>query len=228
MTRCAARRKRQWALAVFHPWVTAMTDRPPAKAGIITKGEQTRMRLHRAAITVFARRGYFETKVSDIVQEAGVSQPTFYSYFDSKEVAYDQLVGEFRARLKAITGDNLIDPSTPAERFVERVALSFLRFLDFLAEDPDLTEIGFFQPPGCTVTKNMMVGWVTANIKQEQKDGLFRTNIDAIQIARGLVGIVDQMARIDAGAKQRTAIARDCADLFCGGAWVGPAKKRKR
>ncbi len=205
-----------------------MTDRKPAKADNLTKGEQTRIRLHRAAITVFARRGYFETKVSDIVQEAGVSQPTFYSYFESKEAAYDQLVGEFRERLKTITGDNLIDPATPTERFVERVALSFLRFLDFFAEDPDLTEIGFFQPPGCTVTKHMMVGWVTTNIKQEQKDGLFRTNIDAIQIARGLVGIVDQMARINAGAKQRKAIARDCADLFCGGAWVGPARKRER
>ena len=39
----------------------------------------------RAAITVFARNGYFNSKVSDIASEAGIADGTVYLYFKSKE-----------------------------------------------------------------------------------------------------------------------------------------------
>lgn len=39
----------------------------------------------RAAIKVFARNGYFNSKVSDIAGEAGIADGTVYLYFKSKE-----------------------------------------------------------------------------------------------------------------------------------------------
>ena len=39
----------------------------------------------RAAITVFAEKGYFNSKVADIASEAGVADGTVYLYFKSKE-----------------------------------------------------------------------------------------------------------------------------------------------
>src|SRR6186997_3464229 len=39
----------------------------------------------RAAIGVFARCGYFNSKVADIAREAGVADGTVYLYFKSKE-----------------------------------------------------------------------------------------------------------------------------------------------
>ena len=39
----------------------------------------------RAAITVFAHNGYFNSKVADIAREAGVADGTVYLYFKSKE-----------------------------------------------------------------------------------------------------------------------------------------------
>src|SRR3954471_4458025 len=39
----------------------------------------------RAAIRVFAHNGYFNSKVADIAQEAGVADGTVYLYFKSKE-----------------------------------------------------------------------------------------------------------------------------------------------
>jgi len=189
---------------------------------VLSKGEQTRAKLRAAAIAVFARRGYHDTKVSDIVQEIGVSQPTFYSYFESKEAAYEELVLDFRQRLQALTRSLLIADNPPPERVVERVAYSFRRFLDFLAEDPALTEIGFFQPPGCTVTKEGMVRWVAANIAKEQESGLFRTDVPARHIARCLVGIVGQMARAAGSGEPRDILALSAAEIFCGGVWICP------
>lgn len=182
------------------------------------KGEQTRARLREAAIAVFARNGFHGTKVSDIVAEAGLSQPSFYLYFDSKESTYEALVQEFRESLRLVTLSNLIDPATPREGLEERVSVSFRRFLDFMAKDRSLTEIGFFHPPGCSVTKQQMVGWVADNILQEQTHQIFRSDITAEEIARMLVGILDQFGRINADAEQRQRLADVCGTLFCSGA----------
>ena len=52
-----------------------------------TRGEESRARLLAAAAREFAQHGYHETKVSTIVADAGVSQPTFYFYFPTVVVA---------------------------------------------------------------------------------------------------------------------------------------------
>ena len=48
-----------------------------------------RMRILRAAMNVFGRLGYADTRVEDIIGEAGISRPTFYRYFKSKEDVFD-------------------------------------------------------------------------------------------------------------------------------------------
>ena len=187
--------------------------------GSAPKGsEATRKRLRKAAITAFAEKGFHLTKVSDIVAIAGVSQPTFYNYFDNKEAAYEALVSQFREGLQEITRQNLIAADTPADRFTSRVALSFKRFLDYMANDAALTEIGFFQPPGCSVTKEKLVEWVAHNVRQEQEDRLFRADMEPLHIARLLVGLLDQMGRLPCEPPQRQQLADVCAGLFCNGA----------
>ena len=47
------------------------------------------MRILRAAMNVFGRLGYSDTRVEDIIGEAGISRPTFYRYFKSKEDVFD-------------------------------------------------------------------------------------------------------------------------------------------
>src|SRR5262245_40544399 len=39
----------------------------------------------RAAIKVFARKGFFSSKVADIAKEAGIADGTVYLYFKSKD-----------------------------------------------------------------------------------------------------------------------------------------------
>ena len=52
--------------------------------GRTARGEETRKALLAAASTLFARDGYHETSVPDIVQAAGVGHGTFYEYFRSR------------------------------------------------------------------------------------------------------------------------------------------------
>lgn len=46
---------------------------------------ETRQRIFRCAVQLFAARGFFHTKVEDITQAADVGKGTFFNYFPSKE-----------------------------------------------------------------------------------------------------------------------------------------------
>ena len=46
---------------------------------------EVRERLYRAALALFAERGYLETKVEDITDAADVGKGTFFNYFPTKE-----------------------------------------------------------------------------------------------------------------------------------------------
>ena len=47
--------------------------------------EQKRHRILQAAIEVFANKGYFSARMTDVAREAGVADGTIYLYFDGKE-----------------------------------------------------------------------------------------------------------------------------------------------
>jgi AcrR family transcriptional regulator len=46
---------------------------------------ETRERIYRAAMQLFARRGFFETTTEDITEAADVGQGTFFNYFPTKQ-----------------------------------------------------------------------------------------------------------------------------------------------
>jgi len=51
-----------------------------------------------AAVRVFARKGYYNSRVSDIAREAGIAAGTIYLYFRTKD---DILVTLFRDKMAA-------------------------------------------------------------------------------------------------------------------------------
>lgn len=50
-----------------------------------------------AAERVFARSGFYETKMAEIAREAGVGVGTLYNYFESKEVIFAEIVVDRQA-----------------------------------------------------------------------------------------------------------------------------------
>ncbi len=51
----------------------------------MSQSETTKNKLIESAIKIFAQKGYWKTKVSDIVKDAGHAQGTFYLYFKNKQ-----------------------------------------------------------------------------------------------------------------------------------------------
>ncbi|WP_128253772.1 TetR/AcrR family transcriptional regulator [Falsirhodobacter deserti] len=179
-----------------------------------SRSAETRARLRRAAIDVFATKGYHQTKISDIVAAAGVSQPTFYIYFATKEAAFETLIEEFRTSLHAATEQCLISPDIPPDGLLDDVRKSFVRFLTVLTADPALTRIGFLQSPEGDVTRAQMIEWSIRNMEQEQKDGILRSDVPVAYQARLVLGLLEQVATMedDLTLEERAEI---CASLFC-------------
>ena len=65
------------------------------------KGARTRVRLLEAARTVFEHDGFLTARISDITAAAGLSQGSFYHYFDSKEQIFREVAVAQEARLTA-------------------------------------------------------------------------------------------------------------------------------
>lgn len=175
--------------------------------------EATRARLRAAAIAVFARKGFHATKVSDIVAEAGVSQPTFYLHHASKDAAFEALVGDFRDRLLEAARRCLIFSGIAASEVPADVRDSFGRYFAVMAADPALTEIGFYQPPGSTETRARLIAQSVENMRQEQAAGILRADIPLRAQAQLVVGLLDQMGRLT--PDEVPAAAGICATLFC-------------
>jgi TetR/AcrR family transcriptional regulator len=85
----------------------------------------TRERILREALDLFASKGYDATSVREICAAAGLTKPTLYHFFGSKEGLYRALVDasldQFRADLAQVLGR----PGTTEER-LRRLARGYL------------------------------------------------------------------------------------------------------
>lgn len=58
---------------------------PKAAPEVVAVSAAVRMRILDGAVDAFAAKGFVDTRVEDILEAAGVSRPTFYKVYDSKE-----------------------------------------------------------------------------------------------------------------------------------------------
>lgn len=151
----------------------------------------------RAAIKVFAGKGYFNSKVSDIAKEAGIADGTVYLYFKSKEEilhsffdrAMEDFIGEARKQLAEI--------ADPAEK-IRRIARLHL---ELLGTDRDLAIVFQVELRGSTkfMEEFSASGFaeyldvIRATIAEGQESGVFRTDMKPIIVAKILYGALDEM-----------------------------------
>jgi TetR/AcrR family fatty acid metabolism transcriptional regulator len=151
-----------------------------------------------AAIRVFARKGYWSSRVSDIAREAGIAAGTIYLYFDTKE---DILITLFREQMSAFVSAlwRAIAEERDAVAKVKR--LVFLHF-DMLERNPELAEVvqvelrqgqKFFRGPASQEIAAYFA-LIASVLEEGVGAGHFRRDLPVKIAAKMLFGAMDQIA----------------------------------
>jgi AcrR family transcriptional regulator len=114
------------------------------------RGARTAARLRSAAKEAFGELGWRATRVEDVVQRAGVSHGTFYTYYDNKAALLADLVRESQADITALasapwTGDDVRGALEEViggflDRY-ERDAVVMRTWLEAAREDPTFSDL---------------------------------------------------------------------------------------
>jgi TetR/AcrR family transcriptional regulator, fatty acid metabolism regulator protein len=111
--------------------------RTTSGAGRAARGGDKRERILDAAVKVFARKGFYATRVSDIAKAAGVADGTIYLYFKSKDALLVSLFEHRVERLLTFLDTELPRAPTASERLRRVIELQ----LGLLEGERDLAEL---------------------------------------------------------------------------------------
>lgn len=184
-----------------------------------TRGEECRARLLAAAAHEFAQHGYHETKVSTIVADAGVSQPTFYFYFPSKEAIFAELVDSFRQRLRALAEDVPLDAGHTLPYVIAQMQSRMEATLQLFADDPNITRISLFQAPGAEQIKQEMTERFHNRLHMMQEAGYIRSDVSIDVISDYMSGAMERLTEryLFTGKSDPKSLARQAAELIFNG-----------
>jgi len=184
-----------------------------------------RDRILKAAIKVFAKNGFYATRVSDIARAAGVADGTIYLYFKNKEDVLITIFAEGIGQLLTI----LQDVAESDERFETRIRQIVELQLGLLEEQRDLAEV---------ITVNLRqssrllkqyatplfmeyIDVIAGVVRDGQQEGAFRKDLNPRVVARSLFGALDAIlltwALGDGDPPALRKAAAHCASLFLEG-----------
>jgi TetR/AcrR family fatty acid metabolism transcriptional regulator len=91
----------------------------------------------RAAIKTFARKGFYNTRISDIAKEANVADGTIYLYFKNKDNLLVSLFEESMNQIIQMVEEKLANVDDPIEKL-----RTFIRFhFELIQKDKFLSEV---------------------------------------------------------------------------------------
>lgn len=88
--------------------------------------EGTKSRILDAALNIFAHKGYYDTKLDEIVDESNTSKGAIYFHFPNKERLFLALVDQFADLLER----RVIEAIEPEEKGIARVRIALETCLD--------------------------------------------------------------------------------------------------
>src|SRR6476661_1934963 len=151
-----------------------------------------------AAEKLFARNGFDGTSVRDIAEEAGVNIAMISYYFGSKEklmqALFSERTGHIRLKVESLLQDDSLTPLEKiyvlADDYIDRIWQKqqfhkIMVYEQMLEKNPMVTEM-------LTELKKENMAHTSRLIKDGQKRGAFRKDVDVVLLMNVLIGTVIQ------------------------------------
>lgn len=160
--------------------------------------EDKRRRIIDAAVEVFAEKGFFGARVSEIAEVAGVADGTIYLYFKSKD---DLLISLFEEKMAEIL-DRLSQMLTGLDDPEEKLRRYIVGHLQLAADQPELMQVLTVElrqsarfikeySPKAFARYLAVIGSI---LEEGQKKGIFRRDLEPGVFRRALFGAIDEIA----------------------------------
>ncbi len=169
--------------------------RPAARPA---RGGDKRERILDAAVRVFAKKGFYATRVSEVAKAAGVADGTIYLYFKSKDELLVSLFEDRVERLLAFMQTEMPSAASAAEKLRRIIELQ----LGLLEGERDLAEvITVILRQSTKLMKEYAAPKFTAYldaiaqvVEAGQGSGELRTDVSPHLAARAIFGMLDGIA----------------------------------
>ncbi|MBW1800295.1 MAG: TetR/AcrR family transcriptional regulator [Deltaproteobacteria bacterium] len=156
-------------------------------------------RIIHAATKIFAKKGFFQAKVSDIAREAKIADGTIYLYFENKD---DILISLFEEQMKVVL-DNMkkeIAEEENAIKKIEKFAVTHLKLIELnknLAEiiQVELRQSSKFMKEYKNEQFIQYLNLIADIIREGQEKGIFKNGVIPDIAKRAFFGALDEMSR---------------------------------
>jgi len=164
-----------------------------------SKSNEKYYRIINAATKIFAKKGFFQTKVSEIAKEAKVADGTIYLYFENKDSI---LISLFEEQMKRVLDDmrEAISKETGAVKKIEKFALNHLKLIEQNKDVAEIIQVELRQSSKFMKEyKNEKfaeyLNLIGDIIQEGQKEGIFKKEIIPGIAKRAFFGALDEMSR---------------------------------
>ena len=164
----------------------AVTKAPP-RAARQRNAEQTRERILRTAVAVFAEKGPDATTVHLLSHRAGVNRRMLYHYFGSKEGLYEAVIRRAYEQLCSAEVE-LAHLALPVEELLGKMIRAYYRFL---AEHPEVVRLLTWEnlrrgrtarKLGLDAFKTPILQALRVALERGCREGRFRRDVDERQL----------------------------------------------
>lgn len=184
-----------------------------------------RERILRAAIKVFAKNGFYATRVSEIAKAAGVADGTIYLYFKNKD---DVLISIFEQGIQALLGilQEVAASDMPVEQRLKHIIQLQLGLLEDQRDLAEVITVNLRQSSTllkqyATPLFNEYIEALASIVHDGQMRGVFRKDLNPRVVARSLFGALDAIlltwALGDSNPAALRKAAGHCSNLFLEG-----------
>lgn len=173
------------------------TRRPPISRSARNTHSEKRPRILDAAVKVFARKGFFQARVTEIAHEAGVADGTIYLYFKNKD---DLLISIFEEKMRQVIarfGQAIAQESGALDRLrcLIRMHLEGFQAYPELAAvlQVELRQSSRFMREYEKVELRQYFDLIGDILRQGQQEGVFRPDLPLSLVKRMIFGTLDEV-----------------------------------
>ena len=180
-----------------------------------SSGEKSKQLLLEKAIELFSAHGYHQTKISDIVKAANLTQPTFYLYFHSKESLFNDLHTEFQTNLYEIF-DNGLAQLEDGDNIRMKALVNLKEIFSYFMQNPNLTKIGFYESEEAEIVKSVLVDRLVEAISKHNLSCFALNHVDPRIFVESLLGSIERLTLTNLLTGKRTPaeLAEDILTIY--------------